>query len=369
VRREHPRQAKPPGHLLRRVAERFPSAATRERILFPLLADLQFEHARTEGAVARFRVRLRWMLAFWQALGLETLRASERHLRANAWGTTDLEREAAQRLLPRVAWVTAGVILVLVAEHIPRNAFWLRRLTTAELIQFVLLLAPPGLCMAIPAGLLFGVVLAAKDRPPARPRWRSLLGIATLAGLVTFAIAALITPTANQKHRLLVFRKAAPSAPMLAHALALQMEPAVAEPRALARGDREMGLGELNERAAQLRATGRPGEAVPLEVEWQKKPALGASCMALALAGAAIAWRIGGGRSTWLRAALALARWLVAVIVLAGWYALLRIGEEAGDLGAIAPAVAMWGPSLVVAVLALCALGRRRRKNPAANTA
>lgn len=111
----------------------------------------------------------------------------------------------------------------------------------------------------------------------------------------------------------------------------------------------------MSDGASQLHASGRHGAAARLEVEWHKKPALGSSCLALALAGVAITWRFRSGRR----------RWPMAVLVLAGWFMLLRMGEQAADRLLVAPAVAMWGPSLVVWVLAFGALAGRREKGAA----
>lgn len=329
---ERPRPDDLPGQFLRHIAERFSSRATSQRVLLPLLADLQFEYARTEGAGARLRLRLRWALAFWQALGVEAVRASGQHLRANAWGSTDAEREAARSLLPRVFGAIALFAFVLLLDQgLPRVALPVR------LAAFLLL--PSVLCIAIPVGLLLGTVWAAQGRSSADPPWRSLFGIAALAGLATFALAAWITPRANQTFRRLVLETIKPSA----------VAPSVP------RGDRELDLIELSDGASQLHASGRHGAAARLEVEWHKKLALGASCLALALAGAAITWRLRSGRR----------RWPLAVLVLAGWLMLLRMGEQAADRLLVAPAVAMWGPSLVVWVLAFGALAGRREKGAA----
>ncbi|HEY6552442.1 MAG TPA: hypothetical protein VI669_03765, partial [Vicinamibacteria bacterium] len=81
---EHePAVAPPPGRLLRWIAERVASRATCERVLFPLLADLEFEHTAARGPWARGLVRARGVLAFWQAFGITSMVDSGRHLWAN----------------------------------------------------------------------------------------------------------------------------------------------------------------------------------------------------------------------------------------------------------------------------------------------
>jgi len=106
-----------------------------------------------------------------------------------------------------------------------------------------------------------------------------------------------------------------------------------------------------------LTATDHAKEARRFELEWHKKPALGAMCLALALAGAAIAAAF--RRTLW--------RSVGAFAVASGVYLSLRFGEQAADSGYLAPALAMWGPVLMTTACALAALRvARRRENPTA---
>ena len=330
---------RPPGRLLLRLADRFASPTARERVFVPLLADFQFEYSQAAGASTRLGVRLRWTLAFCQSLGLEAVNATAAHLRRNAWGTTEEERQATRRLCVRVAlaagFCSLAVTLDMLRVPILRQA--------RGLVGHWALLLPAALCMALPAGSLLGVVLSARDRLSAEPRWRPLLGVASLVGLATFAVAAWITPNANHAWRELVFAQltsANPGAPIGGRG----------------RGDREMTFGALSARAAELHRGGDRAAAGRIDLEWHKKPALGASCLALALAGAAVARRLRGGAL----------RSLASLFVLLSWYWLLRLGEQAADAGAIAPAVGMWGPCFAVGVLGLGAFHRRPRRACAA---
>ncbi len=203
------------------------------------------------------------------------------------------------------------------------------------------LILPAAFCMALPASLLFGVVLSARDLR--RHHWRPVLGLASLAGLWTFVLAAWITPTANHAYKERAWSR-------LVTSTAGDGQWMVRSDQGL-RGDREMTFGALSVRAREIREG--PWGAVaapPLEVEWHKKPALGASCLALALAGTAVVRRL----RRWAY------RWMATLLVLVGWFWLLRLGEQAADRGAIAPALAMWGPCLAMAALGLGALGRGR---------
>ncbi len=92
-----------PGRFLLKLAHRLASATAYERVFVPLLADYQFEYRQATSPGVRVRVRLKWILAFGQTLGLEAVSALAEHLRTNAWGTTEEERSFARRLFARVA--------------------------------------------------------------------------------------------------------------------------------------------------------------------------------------------------------------------------------------------------------------------------
>ena len=111
-----------------------------------------------------------------------------------------------------------------------------------------------------------------------------------------------------------------------------------------------MTLGELAALSTSLRAEHRPSAAI--DVEWHKKPALGAACVALGLMGAALARRI----------RRFVTRVLAALAVLTVCYWMLRIGEQAADAGHFSPALAMWGPAVAFTAMAL-ALGAGRDWN------
>ena len=113
--------------------------------------------------------------------------------------------------------------------------------------------------------------------------------------------------------------------------------------------DRTMTLGELRRAARSALADARPGaaaRAAGYEVEIQKKVALAAACLVLALAGAAIALRFPRG-----------GRWLVmgaSAIVFAGYYVSLAVGETLADQRVISPVAGMWmANAILLAVVPL----------------
>jgi len=296
-----------PGALLQRLAARLCAPETAERVLLPIVADMQFEWQQASSAPRRMLVRLRGGWAFARALVPTLARFSPE------------ERDLTGRLLGRTVLATVAVGAVMFADGVKWPA-------SKGLSNVYLLLVPSVLSTAIPIGCLFGVLLSA-----VHPRWRPSLAIATLAGLITFGVAGWLTPRANQVYRERVFARLRPGgAPV-------------------ERGDREYTFGELGLRITELRAAGDPHAADRFAVEWHKKPVLAVLCVVLTL----------GGLAGWTRALRMGWRLVLGLLLVYGSYVLLRIGEQAADLGRLAPAVAMWGP--VMAMAAVTPLVARRR--------
>ena len=141
------------------------------------------------------------------------------------------------------------------------------------------------------------------------------------------------------------------------------------------RSDREMTIGELREAAGELReAAGAWREdaranaetagsaaiahAVRLEVEIHKKFAIAASCVVLALAGAAMALRFQRG-GVWLALG-------ASVVVFTGYYFSLVAGESLADRQVLSPFVAMWMANALLLAVALLLVWRPGRSDPTA---
>jgi lipopolysaccharide export LptBFGC system permease protein LptF len=297
-----------PGRLLERIAARLAPLETYERVLKPLLADLQFEHGRAPRRSSRAQARVRGVCAFWSVL-LPSL------AQAFVWGATPEASAATRRRLVGLAWAVGIVVLAIFA------------LTPApdELSFDAQLLSVPSIvAVAIPVGALFASALAA---PPERaPERRAASRVALAAGAATFAVAAWAVPAANQHYRQVAFRSRA-------HPPAATVTP----------GNRELTMGQLATRAAALRASRRDAEAAPLDVEWHKKPALGAACLLLALAGAAIA------ATPWGRTL----RVATATALVVAFRAAFDFGEHLADAGHVSAAAGMWGPLVLLALAAL----------------
>ena len=98
----------------------------------------------------------------------------------------------------------------------------------------------------------------------------------------------------------------------------------------LSKGDREMTLGELGDRIAQMRSAGQARkEWGRFSVEWHKKFAIPAACLVFGLLGLALSL---GSKKEARSSAFAL-----SIGVIFAYYVLIRLGEQAGDTGMISP--------------------------------
>lgn len=122
---------------------------------------------------------------------------------------------------------------------------------------------------------------------------------------------------------------------------------------AVAPSDRSMTLRELRQAEERLLSAPRAAPALETdgaslasyEVEIQKKLALAAACVVLALLAAGIASRA-SRISIWAQAGISL-------VVFAGYYVCIITGEQLADRSAIPPALAMWSANIIVLVLAM----------------
>ena len=123
--------------------------------------------------------------------------------------------------------------------------------------------------------------------------------------------------------------------------------------------DRTMTIGELREAAQSARsATGEQAvaRAAAFEVEIQKRLALPAACMVLALVGASLVTRFPRGGMGLLIGG--------SIVVFAGYYAALVAGESLADRQVITPGVAMWMANALLLGVALLLAWRPSRLQP-----
>ncbi|HET8647324.1 MAG TPA: LptF/LptG family permease, partial [Vicinamibacteria bacterium] len=123
----------------------------------------------------------------------------------------------------------------------------------------------------------------------------------------------------------------------------------------LAKGDREMSLRELRAQVRDLQAKGRPRtETGRFLVEYHKKFAIAGACLVFGLLGLGLSL---GSKKEARSAAFGLS---IAVIFI--YYVLIRLGEQAGDTGMLAPFIAMWGANIILGVVAVVLLVLNHRQ-------
>lgn len=187
-----------------------------------------------------------------------------------------------------------------------------------------------------------GTPLLLPDASPTRLVLAVLAG-AIVAGCLSFVWSNTVLPSANHRLRVRLIELRQPGTFSSPDDRG-DRELSVAELRQLVRSAEESAhLAARNGQARQERAARQ--QAATYAVEIEKKYAIGALCVILAVLGAALGLRI--GRASWpVVAALSAAVFSVVYVGLIG-------GEELGDRVIVSPFVAMWAVNLVLATAAM----------------
>jgi hypothetical protein len=248
-----------PGACLRRWANRMCSPRTMERLIDPLIADLQheYEEANRAGPTWRGRVALvRGYLAFWRVLALHVPRL---WLNRTVRELAIAERPALVRAVVAAAVTMALVTALLVAP--PAQAM---ARSDKFPVWLLVLLLPQSVPFSLPLTLLMSVVCGWTGRT-ITPQIRLLVITLGLAGsLVSFGTIVWVVPTANQAWRTII-----------AH-------------RVVLRGLAETPPLTLRDRALALRSEGRNEEAGEWLFSYHARWALAGAAGVFAVFGLAI---------------------------------------------------------------------------------
>jgi LPS export ABC transporter permease LptF/LPS export ABC transporter permease LptG len=122
----------------------------------------------------------------------------------------------------------------------------------------------------------------------------------------------------------------------------------------LAKGGRELTLTELADRVRELESQKHFKEALRYRVEWHKKFAIPTACLVFGLLGLGLSL---GSKKEARSAAFGLS---IAVIFV--YYVIIRLGEQAGDVGLVSPFLSMWGANIVLGVVAIALLLMNHRE-------
>ena len=182
-----------PGARLRSLAARLLDPSTMERLIDPAIADLQHEHdeAIRRGLVWRGRwIRLAGYSAFWKVAVI----AAARHALH--------ERTAADdRAVGRTVVFSLVAVIALTALLMWPGFSHFRRPGTGTTVRLVLYLVPQALAIALPLGLVFGILLGLRNRvPTTRVKW-TITALAIGCSAAAFIIVAWLMPEANQAFR------------------------------------------------------------------------------------------------------------------------------------------------------------------------
>ena len=248
-----------------------------------------------------------------------------------------LRRHAVSFSIAFVA-LTASLLALFAAKQLPRLG------ARGEPAELLLLAVPFIAAMTIPMAVLVAVLrefmrlgadgtlaAARRERGGVRRLVVPVLAAAASVAALALVVTAEIVPRANGRlSAVLAGGAAAPS-------------------------DRTMTIGELREAARSVRPDGTPtasARVAAYEVEVQKKLALPAACVVLALAGMAIALRVPrGGAGLVIGASGA---------VFVAYYVLVVAGEDLASRLVVSPFVGMWGANALLLVVALLAVWRPR---------
>jgi len=186
-----------PGARLRSVATRFFDPSTMERLIDPAIADLQHEH---DDAIRRGLVwRGRWVhtvgsIAVWKVIASSATTALRRAIGDWAYADGCAVWRTIGYSLATIAAVVAGLIWA------PLSHFS-HRFPANQVAWMVIYLAPQALLVAIPLGLMFGILSGLRGRVATRRVWRSVAAMAIVCSIATFILAAWTMPAANQAFR------------------------------------------------------------------------------------------------------------------------------------------------------------------------
>ena len=219
------------GRWLRSLAARVFARQTMERVIDPVLADIQTEHEESHRKGDRWRTIAVWVdgyVAFWAAITLHVLHAAPASLRKRLCA----DDSALGRMIAFSAGLSGAVTLFLVGRPfaVHSQAEWGLSLPLFLLPQAI----PLGLTIAVPAGIVW---TAPGNQTTARA-FRNVMVIGVGAALLSF-VAVQAAPFANRSFRT---------------AVADRLEQHGITGHSVPRGPSELSLSELAMRAGHIAA-------------------------------------------------------------------------------------------------------------------
>jgi hypothetical protein len=300
-----------PGTRLRALATRLFDQSTIDRLIDPVIADLQFEHA--EALCEGRKWRSRWIavtgcIAFWK-VALHAWVAEQ-------WTAT----RALAIALSATALLTALAIVVVLANTPATDN------SQGKMTWLILYLLPQGLAVSLPICVALGLFVWLRGEGVDAPRHRTVLRLMRLALLLAVVNTGWIAPAGNNAYRNLI----AGGTTM--------------------RGANELTFIELGKRVYQGRPGTEAGGPLPMTFWMNARLALAIAPMllgVLALAGARTARRRSGAIIV-----------LTTLAIFAGCYLLFSDNDIAILMRWLPAAAIPWIPD-AVAALATITLARQ----------
>jgi hypothetical protein len=186
-----------PGTRLRRLATRLLNPTTMQRLIDPLIADQQHEYAdaiRRGNAWDRRWVRITGCIAFWKVATIVLGRTLTEEI------TTSDDGSIGRTV--RFAGIATTAITALLVWMPLRQVLATLHLGNDSFVRLTVYLVPQALCVAIPIGMVFGLLSGG-----ARTRGSKHLSILLMAGvsLTTLLLLGWLLPEANQAYRETMF--------------------------------------------------------------------------------------------------------------------------------------------------------------------
>ncbi len=308
----------PPGSRLLNWARRWCSDRTVARVVEPLVSDMQVEHhlARLDGRVWRARL----VVALAAVSLVRTLAVSVAHdtvTGARAWSNDD------QRELTRVVSVALVVMAVMTALLTVSPAVGYARHLGSERAYLVVLLVPQAVPIALPLAATWGVLFGLAGRVTSRRLQATVVTLAIVASLGSFAMLNWVVPRSNHSFRV-----------------------AASGMADLRRGASEMTRSQLREHYAMSNRSLGQYRSDRLARFYYQRDALAWASLSLVLF--ALAVRLRRRRRLWVRAVLAFG-------VCWAYLAVFTISARADSVPALLGA---WIPNLTFVIAALVLLAR-----------
>jgi hypothetical protein len=297
-----------------------------ERLVDPVLADLQAEYEQAAGEGRHWRSGWVWILghlAFIKVLGGHGVRCAIGDLR----GVGGEDRRTLTRMFG--VCVAAIILTSAVLVGIP-FAKYVQSGRTALTVYLI----PQALPLTIPFGLALGILCGFGKDGISRASRRIVLLVALVASAGSFVTLGWIMPASNQAYRTTVAG------------------------RPLPKTDTELSLGELGRRLSGARG-GMPvlseQAMTRLTVQYQMRWAFACSPLFFSLFALALAGRLKRGR---------LVLGLAGCAATALYYTIWSLANELARDGTMPAAAAAWAPNVLLGLAAAAARVGQLRTSP-----